>query len=96
MTDEWISFSTLPPLQDSWEAVLVLATDTSPAGPDSAASPPSGAYGGFADLAPGTHVRRRVVELMEIVLRWVGRGEVTWTLGSVPQMPCMMVTLVSL
>ena len=57
-------------LQDNWQAVLGLATDTSPSPPGgaggSAASPPGSAGG---DLAPGTHVRRRVVELMEIVLR---------------------------
>lgn len=58
----------LPPcLQDNWDAVLQLATDTTPSPPGSALSPPGSAGGG--DLAPGTHVRRRVVELMEIVLR---------------------------
>ncbi|PSC68988.1 nipped-B B isoform X2 [Micractinium conductrix] len=53
-------------LQDNWEAVLVLATDTTPSPPGSALSPPGSADG---ELAPGTHVRRRVVELMEIVIR---------------------------
>ncbi len=53
------------PAQDNWEAVLELATDTTPSAPGSALSPP----GSGGDLAPGTHVRRRVVELMEIVLR---------------------------
>lgn len=51
--------------QDNWDAVLELATDTTPSGPGSALSPP----GSGGDLAPGTHVRRRVVELMEIVIR---------------------------
>lgn len=55
-----------PPVQDNWEAVLVLATDTTPSPPGSALSPPGSADG---ELAPGTHVRRRVVELMEIVIR---------------------------
>lgn len=45
--------------------MLKLATDTTPSAPGSALSPP----GSGGDLAPGTHVRRRVVELMEIVLR---------------------------
>ena len=57
-------------LQDNWQAVLALATDTSLSAAggagESAASPPGSAGG---DLAPGTHVRRRVVELVEIVLR---------------------------
>ncbi|PRW45458.1 nipped-B isoform X2 [Chlorella sorokiniana] len=52
-------------LQDNWDAVLKLATDTTPSAPGSALSPP----GSGGDLAPGTHVRRRVVELMEIVIR---------------------------
>jgi hypothetical protein len=47
--------------------VLLLAVDTTPSPPGSALSPPGSAGGG--ELAPGTHVRRRVVELMEIVLR---------------------------
>ena len=58
----------LPPCttkQDNWDAVLALATDTAPSAPGSALSPP----GSGGELAPGTHVRRRVVELMEIVLR---------------------------
>lgn len=55
----------LHPAQDNWDAVLELATDTTPSGPGSALSPP----GSGGDLAPGTHVRRRVVELMEIVIR---------------------------
>ena len=46
-------------LQDNWEAVLALATDTSP-------SPSSPAGRG---VYAGTLVRRRVVELMETVLR---------------------------
>lgn len=46
--------------------MLALATDTSPPDPGSALSPPGSAGG---ELAPGTRVRRRVVELMEIVLR---------------------------
>lgn len=54
-------------LQDNWDAVLVLATDTAAGAPASSLSPPGSAGG--AELAPGTHVRRRVVELMEIVLR---------------------------
>ena len=59
-------------LQDNWQAVLDLATDTSPsaaggAGAGGSAASPPGSAGG--DLAPGTHVRRRVVELVEIVLR---------------------------
>jgi hypothetical protein len=53
------------PAQDNWDAVLKLATDTTPSAPGSALSPP----GSGGDLAPGTHVRRRVVELMEIVIR---------------------------
>lgn len=53
------------PAQDNWDAVLKLATDTTPSAPGSALSP----LGSGGDLAPGTHVRRRVVELMEIVLR---------------------------
>ena len=55
-------------LQDNWEAVLALATDTTPSSNASlsAASPPGSAGGG--ELAPGTHVRRRVVELMDIVI----------------------------
>lgn len=64
--------------QDNWEAVLLLATDTSPSAPASAASPPGCAGGG--ELAPGTHVRRRVVELMELVLRWVEGPPSCWKL----------------
>ena len=52
--------------------MLLLATDTTPSSPG-AASPPGSAGG--AELAPGTHVRRRVVELMEVVLRWEWRGK---------------------
>lgn len=47
--------------------MLELAIDTSLPTPGSALSPPGSAGGG--ELAPGTHVRRRVVELMEVVLR---------------------------
>lgn len=102
-------------LQDNWDAVLALATDTSPAPPGASAASPPGSAGkpgqlagcswqpvhepglpgpacllvssapaasysllpplvsclaaGGLDLAPGTRVRRRVVELMELVLR---------------------------
>eukprot|EP00887_Chlorella_sp_A99_P005943 scaffold29.g5943.t1 len=51
-------------LQDNWEAVLALATNASPADPSSAAAGAEG-HGVHA----GTLVRRRVLELMETVLR---------------------------
>lgn len=57
-------------LQDNWEAVLALATDTSAAG--------GSAPGSAGGVGPGTLVRHRVVELMETVLRraleWMERG----------------------